>query len=42
MVLLRTVGDFLYDGKLVSGKITDDQINKLLDPRIINDLINGK
>jgi NitT/TauT family transport system substrate-binding protein len=41
-VLLRTVGDFLYDGKLVSGKITDDQINKLLDPRIINDLINGK
>lgn len=39
-VLLRTVGDFLYDGDLIDKELTDDMIENLIDGRIINELIN--
>jgi len=38
-VLLRTVGDFLYEGELITKSITDDQIENLLDDRIVADLL---
>lgn len=41
-VLVRTVGDFLYDGELVTAKITDEQIEKMLDSEIITDLLEEK
>lgn len=37
-VLLRTVGDFLYDGKLIEKELTDSMISNMIDDRIINDL----
>lgn len=41
-VLIRTVGDFLYNGGLVDKEITDDQISNMLDSTIINELIDEK
>lgn len=38
-VLLRTVGDFLYDGKLIEKQLTDEKINEMIDGRIINELM---
>ncbi|MGN0610493.1 MAG: ABC transporter substrate-binding protein [Ruminiclostridium sp.] len=40
-VLLRTVGDFLYDGKLIEKQLTDDKINEMIDSRIIDDLLKS-
>lgn len=38
-VLLRTVGDFLYEGELITANITDEQITDMLDGRIITELL---
>lgn len=41
-VLMRNVGDFLYNGELIENKLTDDMIDDIIDPRIINDLLSEK
>lgn len=41
-VLLRDVGDFLYENELIESELTDEMIENMLDPRIVNDIIDGK
>ena len=41
-VLLRNVGDFLYEGELIESQLTDDMISDMIDSRIIDDIISGK
>lgn len=39
-VLVKTVGNFLYDGKLITTELTDDMVTNMLEPRIVNDLLS--
>ena len=41
-VLLRNVGDFLYEGELIESQLTDDMISDMIDSRIIDDITSGK